>query len=238
MALNSPIGPQGTAAPLLVRWLGTVPYANALQIQEETAALRAAGEAPDTLLLLEHPPTITLGRGADRANVLTPPELLAARGIALVETDRGGDVTFHGPGQLVGYPILNLAALSPAPDLHRYLRQLEEVLIQTLARFGVTGARFPPHTGVWTGFPDAPAKAAAIGIKVSRWITRHGFALNCDIDLADFDVIVPCGIRDFPVTSISRASGHTVSVESARSMVVERFAEVFGMETRFERTQE
>jgi lipoyl(octanoyl) transferase len=198
-------------------WLGQVEYADCWDLQREMADLRVDGVIGDTLLLLEHPPTITLGRGADRANLLASPERLEQLGIAVHEIDRGGDITFHGPGQLVGYPIFNLA--EHRKDLHWFLRQIEEALILALAEFGVEGRRFPPHTGVWIG----DEKVAAIGIKVSRWVSTHGFAFNVSTSMEHFDLIVPCGIREYGVTSLSRAVGRMVTVEETLSPVIRGF---------------
>ena len=155
-----------------VRWLGCVEYREAWELQDKLARRRLSGEIPDTLLLLEHPPTLTLGRGANPANIIASADRLASLGVAVVESNRGGDVTYHGPGQLVGYPILDLNRSPHLPDLHLYLRSLEETLIRTVAVFGVQAGRFPGYTGVWTD-PELPAarKVAAIGIRTSRWIT-------------------------------------------------------------------
>lgn len=216
-----------------VRWLGRVEYREAWDLQDRLAAQRLAGEIPDTLLLLEHPPTLTLGRGADAANIVADSDRLERMGIAVVETNRGGDVTYHGPGQLVGYPILNLNEYPHKPDLHRYLRQLEETLIVTLAEYGVTAGRFPGYTGVWTGL-DGPCaeKVAAIGIRTSRWITQHGFALNVCTDLSHFDLIVPCGIRDYGVTSLTKLIERDISVTEPISSVIASFEQVFQLPCR------
>ncbi len=183
-----------------VRRLGRVPYGEALDLQRRLADDRIAGAIPDTLVLLEHPPVITLGRGTRASSLPLPPDVLRARGIDVFEIERGGDVTYHGPGQLVGYPILDLHGLTP--DLHWYLRQLEEALIRALAAFGVPAERNPGYTGVWT----RGRKIASIGIHVRQWVTWHGFALNVTTDLSAFDLIVPCGIRDVVMTSIGKES--------------------------------
>lgn len=217
--------------PCRVLWLGRIDYREAWALQREIAAQRLAGQIPDTLLLLEHPPTLTLGRGTAPEHILASPQALERAGIAVVETDRGGDVTYHGPGQLVGYPILNLREAPHRPDLHVYLRALEETLIRALATFGVDAARFPGLTGVWTGIETShPAKIAAIGIKVSRWITLHGFALNICADLTHFDLIVPCGIRDYGVTSLDRVLNRPITLDAVRLAVQSAFAEVFGLD--------
>jgi lipoyl(octanoyl) transferase len=184
-----------------------VEYGESCALQEELATLRAASRIPDTLLLLEHPPTITLGKRADANDILVDRRRLEALGVAVHETDRGGEITYHGPGQLVGYPICDLN--DRERDLHRFLRDLEGALIELLAELGLEGRRFPLHTGVWVG----QRKIAAIGIKVRRWVTTHGFALNVDLDLSHFGLIVPCGIRDFGVTSLAAEGVAGASVE-------------------------
>jgi lipoate-protein ligase B len=214
-----------------VIWLGRQDYREAWELQRALAAQRLAGDIPDTLLLLEHPPTLTLGKVASAEHILRDPALLACEGIAVVESDRGGDVTYHGPGQLVGYPILNLRAAPHRPDLHAYLRSLEATLIRALAGFGVTAGRFPGYTGVWARLAaPRPEKIAAIGIKVSRWITQHGFALNVSPDLAHFGLIIPCGIRDYGVTSLSCLLGREVAVTEVIPAVRSAFADVFGLD--------
>lgn len=213
---------------LQVEWLGRMEYRAAWELQRERAARRLAGEIPDTLLLLEHPPTITLGRGAHAEHLIAEPEELARLGVAVVESDRGGDVTYHGPGQLVGYPILNLNEPPHQPDLHLYLRKLEACLIAALADFGVAAGRFSGYTGVWTGLDTpAPTKIAAIGIKASRWITLHGFALNIDPDLSRFDLIVPCGIHDYGVASLRRLLEREISLEEILPVVTAAFRNEF-----------
>jgi lipoyl(octanoyl) transferase len=198
-------------------YLGRVAYNDGLQLQAELVELRHQGCIANTLLLLEHPPVLTLGRNARRANVLASDELLAARGVTLHEINRGGDVTYHGPGQLVGYPIFDLRSLRN-PGGGRmgpvdFVRQIEEALIRLCGIFGVRAARIPGLTGVWCGLADDPNPAAdrnagrkigAIGIHVSRGITSHGFAFNVTTDLGDFGLINPCGITDRPVTSLQR----------------------------------
>jgi lipoyl(octanoyl) transferase len=215
--------PAAPPRPLDVRRLGRIAYADALELQNELVAQRRAGEIPDTLLLLEHPHVITLGSGSHAENVLVSPEERAERGIELFETGRGGDVTYHGPGQLVGYPILDLKP--DRQDLHRYLRDLEEVLIGVLGEFGLRGSRKEGLTGVWVD----DRKLAAIGVRVSSgWITSHGFALNVTTDLSFFGAIVPCGIRDHGVGSISQETGRAVTLREAEDAVVRQMARVFG----------
>ena len=231
--------PTRPCAPCRVVWLGTCDYGEAWALQQTLAAQRLAGTIPDTLLLLEHPPTITLGRGAPPQHLIASPERLAQEGVVVVETDRGGDITYHGPGQLVGYPIVNLLAPPHRPDLHVYLRALEETLIRTLAAFGVAADRFPGYTGVWTGMgTPSPQKIAAIGIKTSRWITQHGFALNVNPDLSHFDLIVPCGIQGYGVTSLTRLLSRNITVADVLPAVQSAFAEVFDLNCSFAATLE
>ena len=193
-------------------------------MQERLVEARRAGEAPDTLLLLEHPPVVTLGRGAHAENVLLDEAALRERGIELHDAGRGGDVTYHGPGQLVGYPVI--ALLGSRRDAHRYLRSLEEGLISALATFGIEAARVPGLTGAWV---DA-RKIAAIGVRIGTgWITSHGFALNVGDDLTGFDTIVPCGIRDRGVTSITRETGRSYDPESVSHVVAEHVAGALGL---------
>ena len=193
---------------LLVDW-GVEPYGHILALQQELVAARKVGRVPDLLLLGEHSPVITLGRNARRENLLLPEEELARRGVEVHETDRGGDVTYHGPGQLVGYPILDLTGLRK--DVVWYVRSLEEVLIRAARRFGLEAARRTApegkkqlYTGVWVG----EEKLAAIGVHLSRWVTSHGFAFNVTTNLSHFDFIVPCGLRDKGVTSLARLLHH------------------------------
>jgi lipoate-protein ligase B len=201
--------------------LGTLPYREAWDLQRELVLRRGAGEIPDTLLLLSHPPVITLGRGGTADHLVATADQLTARGVEFVETDRGGDITFHGPGQIVGYTIVDLA--SRGRDLHRFLRDVEDVLIRALAAFGIEAGRAPGLTGVWVG----DAKVAAIGIRVTRWITHHGFALNVDTDLSFFDLIVPCGIADRRVTSMRALLGRPVERAAVEDALARAFGEVF-----------
>jgi lipoate-protein ligase B len=204
-------------------------YHEAWEIQRTCAEQRLNGEIPDTLLLLEHPPTLTLGRSANPENLLATPQELMEEGFALVESDRGGDITYHGDGQLVGYPILNLREPPHNGDLHQYLRNLEEVLIQTLKTWDIHAERFPGYTGVWVDrHTSTPAKIAAIGVKASRWITQHGFALNVTTNLSHFQKIVPCGIRDYGVTSLEQILQQPLALEEVLPPVIEAFGEVFG----------
>jgi len=206
-----------------VRRLGTIGYQEGLELQQQLVDQRKAGLIADQLLLLEHPAVITLGVKTrdDRSHVLATPEALAAAGVGLFETGRGGDVTYHGPGQLVGYPILDL---NPnRRDVHRYVRDLEEVLIRAVASFGITADRVPGLTGIWVG----DEKLAAIGVRISRWVTSHGFALNVTTDLSQFNLIVPCGIPDKGVTSMVRLMSRPVQMTEVEDAVVAAFGEVF-----------
>jgi lipoyl(octanoyl) transferase len=208
--------------PLDVRRLGRLPYAAGLELQARLVADRQAGRVPDTLLLLEHDPVFTLGRIAKREHVLFPEAELRARGFEVYETGRGGDVTYHGPGQIVGYPILSLAP--DRCDVHRYVRDLEEVLIRTCADYGVAARRVSGMTGAWVG----EEKIAAIGVRIARWVTSHGFAFNVSADLAPFGLIVPCGLRGRGVTSLERVLGRPVPPEGVMDRLEARMAEVFG----------
>jgi lipoyl(octanoyl) transferase len=204
--------------------LDRVSYARGLELQAEAVAAVQAKSGPETLFLLEHDPVFTMGRTTRQENVLFPAEALRARGFEVFETGRGGDVTYHGPGQLVGYPILDLNP--DRRDVHRYVRDLEEVLIRVLADYGVAGGRVPGRTGAWVG----DEKVAAIGVRIARWVTSHGFALNVSNDLAPFGLIVPCGIADKGVTSLERLLGQAVDPALLRSRVVARACEVFERE--------
>jgi lipoyl(octanoyl) transferase len=210
-----------TGLRVQVRRLGTLPYSDALALQESLVRRRQASRGSDTLLLLEHPPVVTLGRGADPSHLLLPAAELRRRGVELFETGRGGDVTYHSPGQLVGYPILALPV--EMRDLHRLLRGIEEVLIQVAAEFGVEAARVKGLTGVWVG----SEKLAAIGMRVARWVTSHGFALNVSNDLSGFNLIVPCGIRGKGITSLTRLLGRRVETGEAADAAVRCFGRVF-----------
>ncbi len=225
-------------------YLGRVPYGEALRLQAELVDLRYRGRTGNTLLLLEHPPVLTLGRNADRSNVLASDELLASRGVTLHHINRGGDVTYHGPGQLIGYPIFDLRSLR-APGGGRlgpvdFVRQMEEALIRLCGVYGVRAGRIAGLTGVWCGVPQAhpssetlprgERKVGAIGIHVSRGITSHGFAFNVTTDLDDFRLINPCGITDRPVTSLAREvpdSALLPNLESVAHTAARQFGSVF-----------
>jgi lipoyl(octanoyl) transferase len=210
-----------TARDLVVKRLGRVPYAQGLEIQAALVADRQARRVPDHLLLLEHDPVFTLGRNARRENVLFPAEALRERGFEVFEAGRGGDVTYHGPGQVVGYPILDLAP--DRCDVHRYVRDLEEVMIRTCANYGVAAGRVEGLTGTWVGRD----KIGAIGVRIARWVTSHGFAFNVATDLSAFDLIVPCGIRGRGVTSLERLLGREVEVEEVMERLTPHFLQVF-----------
>jgi len=215
----------GATRPLDVRRLGRVPYAEALQLQRALVDERRAGQIPDTLLLVEHPHVLTLGVRGDggRSHILATADTLTSRGVEIHETGRGGDVTYHGPGQLVGYPIIDLRP--DRCDVHRYVRDLEEVLIRTASDYGVVAQRVKGLTGVWVG----QEKLAAIGVRIGRWITSHGFALNVTTDLEYFALIVPCGIADRGVTSLERLLGRTVELEDVEDHLIGHFCNVFSL---------
>ena len=206
-----------------VRRLGTISYADGLDLQKKLVEQRKAGEISDQLLLLEHPPVITLGVKTrnDRSNIVAAPSLLEAEGVEVFETGRGGDVTYHGPGQLVGYPILDLKP--DRCDVHQYVRDIEEVMIRTAAAFGVTAGRIDGLTGAWVG----NEKLAAIGVRIARWVTSHGFAFNVNTALSHFDFIVPCGITDKGVTSLEKLLGRAVVMDEVADACVAAFLEVF-----------
>ncbi|HEY8679180.1 MAG TPA: lipoyl(octanoyl) transferase LipB [Candidatus Dormibacteraeota bacterium] len=208
-----------------VRRLGLLPYEEAWALQNGLADARRAGQIPDTLLLVQHPHTYTIGRRGSRDHVYLSGAELVARGITCLEVDRGGDVTYHGPGQLVGYPILDLGA---QPDVGRYLRNLEAVLIGLLADFGVGAGRLEGYTGVWIG----DRKIAAIGVKLGQGVTTHGFALNVTTDLRLFQHILPCGIPDKGVTSMEVELGRAPAMADVQEGVVARFAERFASSGR------
>jgi lipoyl(octanoyl) transferase len=219
---------------LLVVDLGTLQYGAALELQRDVARRRISGEiAEDVLLLVEHPPVVTLGRTAKGANLIASPELLASQGVELFEVERGGDVTFHGPGQLVGYPIIDLKR--HRKDLHWYLRQVEESLIRGVAELGIHAGREPKYTGVWVGAGEstsAPRKLASIGVHARDWVTWHGFALNVNTDLRYFDLIVPCGISGVTMTTVARELNvESVDVRGVADAVVRGFGSSFDFTT-------
>jgi lipoyl(octanoyl) transferase len=212
--------------PFEVRRLGLISYADALELQRVLVDDRKAGRIPDTLLLLQHPHIITVGVKKDgRRNIVATPERLAAVGVEVLDTGRGGDVTYHGPGQLVGYPIIDLNP--DRRDVHRYVRDLEEVMIRVCADYGLTAGRISGWSGAWIG----DAKIGAIGVRISRWVTSHGFAFNVTTDLDFFRLIVPCGIADRGITSLAVATGTEPPMEEVETRFAERFAGVFSRVT-------
>jgi lipoyl(octanoyl) transferase len=211
---------------LRIHRLGSVPYARALALQEQLVAARIAGEIDDTLLLLEHPPVITLGRAAQPEHVLLETERLAQMGIEVHETGRGGEVTYHGPGQLVGYPIVNLAP--DRCDVRRYMESLEAILIRIAAHFGVHAQQVPELHGAWV----QDRKVGAVGVRIRQWVTMHGFALNVSTDLDAYRLIVPCGITDKGVTSLTRETGKPIEMTDVLEVAANAAAEVFGAEPR------
>jgi lipoyl(octanoyl) transferase len=215
---------------LTVRHLGRVEYEDGLALMAKLSKAVEEGRAGDTLLLLEHPPVLTLGRGADGSNILAPKPLLEREGVEVFPTDRGGDVTYHGPGQLVGYPIFDLKP--DRQDVRKYVRGVEEALIRVLARYGLVAGRIPKWTGVWVGEESDPkaVKAAAIGIHIRKWITTHGFALNVNTNLNHFRLINPCGITERGVGSIASLLGHPVDFEETARFAAAEFASVFEAE--------
>lgn len=207
---------------LVVKQLGQVEYGQALLLQKETERAVLSGEQPDTLLLLEHPSTLTIGRRGDASGILLSREALQSRGVGVFETNRGGKVTYHGTGQIVGYPIVNLSP--DREDVHRYVRNLEEVLIRVMVDFDIEAFRLQGLTGVHTGL----GKVAAIGVHIARWVTTHGFALNVNTDLSFFDLIIAC--EGEPVTSMSELLGRQVDVAAVAVRIVTHFCDVFEME--------
>jgi len=208
--------------------LGTVDYAEAHRLQKELQAKRISGEIGDTVLLLEHPPVLTMGRSAKEQHVLAAPEVLAARGISVHEVGRGGDVTYHGPGQLVAYPIIDLKP--DRRDVRKYMWSLEETMIRTCADFGLLATRMEGLNGAWVG----DRKVGAVGVRISRWVTMHGLALNANSDLTHFDLIVPCGIQDKKVTSLSAEIGRTVFATDVIDPLARHFAELYDTDVEWQ----
>ena len=221
------------APPLDVRRLGLVPYADGLELQRALVEERRASRIPDTLLLLQHPHVVTIGvKKEGRSHIIASPEQLSARGVEVFETGRGGDVTYHGPGQIVGYPILDLNP--DRRDVHHYVRDLEEVMIRVCADYGLAAGRVKGMSGAWVpstrsarSGQAAEAKIGAIGVRISRWITSHGFAFNVTTDVDFFNLIVPCGIADRGVTSLASAIGRDPELSEVEDRFVEHFASVF-----------
>jgi lipoyl(octanoyl) transferase len=212
---------------------GCIPYGQAWEWQNQLAESRGRGETPDRLLLLQHPHTYTLGTSGHDENLLLPPDELARRGIEVFRVDRGGDITYHGPGQLVAYPIIQLPCESDSLRINvtGYVRNLETVIIRTLADYGITGKPIPGLTGVWVDTPHGEAKVCAIGVRINvRTVTKHGFALNLNTDLSYFEGIIPCGISDKGVTSLAQLLGEPIDETDAANRIVAHFGEVFGYE--------
>jgi lipoyl(octanoyl) transferase len=213
-------------AILEVYKLGLTEYDIALKLQEEIQEKRIEGKICDTLLLLEHPPTLTLAKGGDKEDILVSQEFLEEKRVAVRFTDRGGNITFHGPGQIVGYPIFDLNRINR--DIHEYILRLEAVLINVLKDFSINANLDPEHVGVWTG----NEKIAAIGVKVKKWVTKHGFALNVNNDLSFFELINPCGIKDKGVTSMEKILKRQVPMPLITDALIEKFEKIFKMDAR------
>jgi|SRR5688572_23781157 len=224
MIAPAPATPETAALPIPAYDLGRVPYRAALLFQRRAVEARAAERAPDVLYLVEHDPVITVGRGGHDENLKLPSGEYTRLGIDVVEVERGGDVTYHGPGQVVGYPIVSLDGLPSGRDLHRYLRDLEEGLIRVVASYGLAAERRAQYTGVWVG----SRKVAAIGVAVRRWVAFHGFALNVDPVLSHFDLIHPCGIRNLGVGSLASLLGAAPSRQEVHARIAAAFSEVWG----------
>ena len=210
--------------------LGLIGYAEAWALQKRLVTARKAGAIENVVLLCEHPHVITQGRNGKRENLLASENVLRQKGVEFHATDRGGDITYHGPGQIVGYPILNLAAIRR--DVVWYVRMLEEAMIRATAEFGIAAVRVPGKTGIWVQRGATEEKLAAIGVHLSRWVTSHGFAYNLSTDLRYFDLIVPCGIADRKPTSLEKLLGHSVKRDEVAPRIAKYFGEVFGLELR------
>src|SRR6201998_4517481 len=214
----------------LVTGLGLISYADASALQQRLAAARKAGAVDDVFLLCEHPHVITLGRNASRANLLASENVLRQKGVELHSTNRGGDITYHGPGQIVGYPIVNLANIKR--DVGWYVRTLEETMIRTSADFGVTSYRVPGKTGIWVHAGDSEEKLAAIGVHISRWVTSHAFAYNVSTDLRYFDLIIPCGIADRKATSLEKLLSRSVALDEVKTRLTHHLSDLFSLAPR------
>lgn len=214
--------------PLWIVNAGRIGYGPAFDLQREIVAARKASAVPDVLLFCEHPHVITLGRNGQRENLLANANVLRQMNVEFHETDRGGDITYHGPGQIVGYPILDLT--QHKRDVRWYVEQLEEVMIRAAADYGLAARRILCRHGIWIDAPAGEEKLAALGVHLSRWVTSHGFAFNVSTDLRYFDLIIPCGIKDKRATSLERALGHAVSLDEARARLAAHFAEIFKVE--------
>lgn len=211
------------ARPLEIVRLGRIRYAEAMALMDERVTARMRGEVPDTIYLLEHEPVLTLGRRADKSHILASQAHLSAKGVEVFETGRGGDVTYHGPGQIVGYPVISLAP--ERKDVRRYVRDLEEVMIRTCAHYGVEAGRVDGLIGAWI---ESSRKVGAIGVRISKWVTSHGFALNVQSDLTAFELIVPCGISDRGVTSLHGELRRPMDMSEAFDVVEGALREIFG----------
>ena len=221
---------------LLITDLGMIAYSEASALQQRIAQARKAGGIEDVLLLCEHPPVITLGRNGNRENLLASENVLRQKSVDLYETNRGGDITFHGPGQIVGYPILNLDRIRR--DVHWYVRTLEEVMIRASADFAISAFRIEGKTGIWVHTEKSEEKLAAIGVHISRWVTTHGFAYNVATDLRNFELIVPCGIADRKATSLEKLLSRGVTVAEVQPHLAKHFCELFASNPRWMARQE
>ncbi|MBS1842531.1 MAG: lipoyl(octanoyl) transferase LipB [Acidobacteria bacterium] len=210
--------------------LGLVPYAEAYELQKRIVAARKLGAIEDAILFCEHPPVITQGRNGKREHLLASENVLRQKGVEFFETSRGGDVTYHGPGQIVAYPILNLGAIRR--DVVWYVRQLEEAMIRATAEFGIAAGREAGKTGVWAGEDKASEKLGAIGVHISRWVTSHGLAYNVSTDLRNFELIVPCGIADRKATSLEKLLGRSVKLAEVKPKLAKYLGDVFGFELK------
>jgi lipoyl(octanoyl) transferase len=216
--------------------LGLTGYAQALEIQKRLVAARKAGAIEDTVLFCEHPHVITLGRSGNRANLLASENVLRQKGVEYFETSRGGDITYHGPGQIVGYPILNLNEIKR--DVAWYVRMLEEVMIRATTEFGIEAQREAGKTGIWVGKESTAEKLAAIGVHISRWVASHGFAYNVATDLRFFDLIVPCGIAERKATSLEKLLARRVNLDEVKALLAKHLGEVFGLQMRVAQREE
>ncbi len=210
--------------------LGLIGYPEAWELQKHVVAARKAGAIEDVLLFCEHPHVITLGRSGNRANLLASENVLQQKGVGYFETTRGGDITYHGPGQIVGYPILNLGAIRR--DVVWYVRSLEEAMIRATAELGIHTSRVAGKTGIWVGQDEGEEKLAAIGVHISRWVTSHGFAYNVATDLRYFELIVPCGLADRKATSLEKLLGRNVSLDEIKPLLAKHLGEIFGLTIR------
>ena len=220
----------------LIVELGLIDYGDAWSLQKRLIAARKADAIEDVLLLCEHPHVITLGRNGKREHLLASEHVLKQKGVELHATDRGGNITYHGPGQIVGYPILNLGAIRR--DVVWYVRMLEEIMIRTTAEFGVSAGRLGGKTGIWVRAAATEEKLAAIGVHISRWVTSHGFAYNVSTDLRFFDLIVPCGIADSKATSLEKILGRSIERKEIAPQLVKQFGEAFSLEMKQASRQE